>query len=794
MQKALLLAEKPSVQREVAKAYANHSSEFPFQLDCLALRGHLVRLKEPDEIDDNLKRWSFDTLPFNPDNYKGFETVPIEDADSKRRFNAVKQAVNSGDYDFIIHAGDADQEGELLVRLVLNKINNKLPVKRFWFNASTESEYVKGLKNLRDDSEPMFENLYHAALVRMQADYLLGMNGSRAASIKYNLTGASVGRAISAILNMIVTREEEIQNFKPRTEYGVSVTYGPTPFDGKLYETVTDTDEKGNAVSKEELVYFPDKEDADNIIKQLPDTATVTKIIKKKRTIKSPKLYNLGDLQVDAAKKYGYPSDMTLSIVQSLYDNKYMTYPRSDCNYISPEVNLKTLLGVARIIPGGNVVDTINDADITRVHADKTYINHEECAKHGHTAILITDVAPDFSSLSQEQQNIYTLVAMRFISAFLPPMIQSDSIIYTESGKYKFRSSGKVVIEPGFTKFLGMNFKDTALPDIAEGSVINISSKQISEKTSTCPKRFTESTIVIALNKPAPFLKDKKFKELKDKLHIGTSATQAGLIKKLKDKQYVEVKNKTYYPTETGMALARALRVTDIVDVDTTALWEVNLDKIKHGELSYLDFKKDILKATDKLVDDIKSSTAASIGSSSSSFSIEAVGTCPHCGGKIKESKSGFFCENYPDDKGSCKFKMFKDNKIFKLTRADAEKLCKGEHIKKNIKYNDKEWLQELYYDIEQHKVSFFKQDAVKISAKCPVCGRELVNSPYSLDCSCGFKLSRKIAEYTLNEKDIQDLLKNGRTKQITKFYSKKKKKYFSACLVVNGKDIKFEY
>ena len=202
MQKALLLAEKPSVQREVAKAYANHSSEFPFQLDCLALRGHLVRLKEPDEIDDNLKRWSFDTLPFNPDNYKGFETVPIEDSDSKRRFNTVKQAVNSGDYDFIIHAGDADQEGELLVRLVLNKINNKLPVKRFWFNASTESEYVKGLKNLRDDSEPMFENLYHAALVRMQADYLLGMNGSRAASVKYNLTGASVGRAISAILNM----------------------------------------------------------------------------------------------------------------------------------------------------------------------------------------------------------------------------------------------------------------------------------------------------------------------------------------------------------------------------------------------------------------------------------------------------------------------------------------------------------------------------------------------------------------------------------------------------------------
>ena len=242
------------------------------------------------------------------------------------------------------------------------------------------------------------------------------------------------------------------------------------------------------------------------------------------------------------------------------------------------------------------------------------------------------------------------------------------------------------------------------------------------------------------------------------------------------------------------MALARALRVSDIVDVDTTALWEVNLDKIKHGELSYLDFKKDILKATEKLVDDIKNSTAASIGSSNGSFNSEPVGTCPHCSGKIKESKSGFYCENYPEDKGSCKFTMFKDNRIFKLTREDAEKLCKGEHIKKNVKYNGKEWLQELYYDVEQHKVSFFKPEVVQISAKCPICGKELTNTSYSLICECGFKLNRKIAEYKLSEKDINELLTKGKTRQITKFYSTKKKKYFSAYLVVKDKEIKLVY
>ena len=200
------------------------------------------------------------------------------------------------------------------------------------------------------------------------------------------------------------------------------------------------------------------------------------------------------------------------------------------------------------------------------------------------------------------------------------------------------------------------------------------------------------------------------------------------------------------------------------------------------------------VKQTEKLVDDIKNSTAASIGSSNGSFNSEPVGTCPHCSGKIKESKSGFYCENYPEDKGSCKFTMFKDNRIFKLTREDAEKLCKGEHIKKNVKYNGKEWLQELYYDVEQHKVSFFKPEVVQISAKCPICGKELTNTSYSLICECGFKLNRKIAEYKLSEKDINELLTKGKTRQITKFYSTKKKKYFSAYLVVKDKEIKLVF
>lgn len=790
MQRALLIAEKPSVKNNVEKAYQAHASEFPFQLDCLAMSGHLVRQKEPKEIDEKMSKWSFDNLPFNPDNYNGFELVPISNPNSKKKYDAIKQALASGKYDFIIHAGDPDQEGELLVRLLLSKLKNKLPVKRFWNNASTEKEYIEGLKNLKDDDhDPMLVNLYHAGLMRMQADYLLGMNGSIAAGVQFGLVGASVGRAVSAILNMIVTREEEILNFVPKTEYGVSVTYGPVQFEGKYYHTVHDVDDNGKEVIREEYVYFADEKDAKDIAAHIGTDATIRKVISQKKSIKAPKLYSLGDLQVDAAGKYGYASDETLAIVQSLYDNQYLTYPRTDCNHISADVNLKPLLKTAEIIQGGNIVSTITDADIARVHNDKTYVNSEECAKHGHTAILITENKPDLSTLTQEQVNIYTLVAKRFISVFLPPMIQVNSTIYATSGEYGFKSVGKRILSKGFAEFIGYNGKDSILPDVKEGDTVSIVSKQTTQKTSVCPKRFTKATIVTALNNPAPFLKNKKYKELKDRLRIGTPATQSELVNKLITKQYIEVRKNTYYPTELGMSFARALRVSDIVDVDTTAMWEVKLGDIRHGQMNYLDFKKEILTAVDKMIADIKGNLSVSLGKGGSGSQVIAI--CPHCGGKIHEGQKSFFCENY---KGGCKFTMFKDSKIFKLSASDAEKLCKGEHVTKDIDYNGKKWRQELYYDTEKAKVEFYRPQTEEVNAMCPVCSKPLNNTAYKLECDCGFSLSRKIAEYTLTKDDINDLLSKGRTKKITKFYSQKKKKNFSAFLVLKDGEVKFEF
>lgn len=777
--KALLIAEKNSVRKNIEQAYMHNREKIPYELDCFEMHGHLMRLKLPNEIDTSMAKWDVNTLPFNPKDYNGYEYTVI--AETQNLYDRIKDAYDTGDYDFIIHAGDSDMEGELLVRLLLNSLDISIPVKRFWVNASTENEYLNGLLNLRDDdNDPLLINLYHAGLMRQHADYLLGMNGSVAAGCTFNLKGASVGRTVSAVLNMIVTREEEIKNFVSKTEYGVAVTYGPHPFVGNYFDYVK-SEKDGKEVIKEEYVFFKTPQEAKELISKLPETATVRKVEKKKKVTKAPKLYNLGDIQVDAAAKFSYDADETLNIIQSLYDKKYLTYPRTDCNYISPELNLKRLLDVASVIPGGEIVDTITNARINEIHSDKTYINKEECGKHGHTALMVTDIKPNFNSFTEEEKNIYNLVAQRFISIFLQPLIQELATIYTKAENYNFKSTGKIIVDKGFTDFIHAKFKDIPLPDVKENDVLTIKG-QVTKREATPPKRFSKSTLVIALNKPAPFLKNQEYKTLKDRLHIGTSSTQGSLIKKLKDKHYVEVKNDIFYPTQLGMQFAKALRCSDIVDVDTTAIWELKLDDIKHGIMDYKEFEKEIEAANIKMINDIKNSPLKITA-------VPQVGakvcSCPLCKGNVIEGNKGYFCENYPEDKGACKFRLPKEfPKIkLKITLDDLKNLCSGKKISKTLTKNNSSWKQDLIYDVESSELKFI--DADYLGYNCPICGKELNNDKYALSCSCGFTITKSLPKHVFTKNELETLLEGKKTKPI-KLYSTKKNKYYTAELVLD--------
>ena len=299
-----------------------------------AQAGHLVRLLLPSELDEEQKRWSWDNLPFYPEEHGGWKYRIIEGKTSL--FNDIKKEINSGNYDFIIHAGDPDQEGQLLVQLVLDQCKNKLPVKRFWSNDLTPKAIEKALKNLKDnDNDPFLINLYKAGQMRQKTDYLYGMNFSQAISLKTNQT-MSIGRVKAPTTKIIVDRENEIANFKPVTTYEVSAAF-TEGYEGVLF------DDEGN-------VAFEDKNGAMAEIRNLGRIGEVVSVESKEEKTNPPAYFKLSTLQIAAGKAFGYNADKVLALVQSLYEKKVMSYPRTSCEFLSSATDFRALLNSASLI------------------------------------------------------------------------------------------------------------------------------------------------------------------------------------------------------------------------------------------------------------------------------------------------------------------------------------------------------------------------------------------------------------------------------------------------------------
>ena len=361
MKKGLFISEKPSVKELVKKIFTMHRSEFSFDLDFATQSGHLVTLMKPDEIDEKLKVWSWDTLPILAEEHGGYKYKVIPS--SKENYYNIKNMLSTGIYDFVVHAGDSDQEGELLVRLVLNSLNCRLPVMRYWENGQTEKSVLNSLHNMRPDSDPMFTNFYRAALIRQHSDYDLGINGSRALGLKMNVKGMAVGRVKAAILSMVVKRDNDIANFIPHTSYQVVTTYNKG-FSGTLFEKIKSAaspDKK--AEIKEEIVRFDTKEEALAVINKLSDRAVVKEHTIKEGRQYAPQLYHLATLQVDANRLYSISPDKTLEIAQSLYEKHILSYPRTDCPYLAEDMDFRKMLSRVKCVPSlSGYVDKIPDS------------------------------------------------------------------------------------------------------------------------------------------------------------------------------------------------------------------------------------------------------------------------------------------------------------------------------------------------------------------------------------------------------------------------------------------------
>lgn len=804
MMRALLIAEKPSLKRTIEAVYNKHRSEIPYEIKFMEQRGHLITLKTPDEMDETLKTWSWDNLPIHPEEHGGWQYKIIQDKKvgtfltAKERYIAIKKELDSGNYDFVINAGDPDQEGELLIRIVLASMRNKLPVKRYWSNATTEIKVLEALKNLRDDDhEAMLTNLLLAAYGRQHSDYRFGMNLSRAASLKMG-SRVACGRVKTPILSIVCRREKEIANFKPSTSYGVKAEY-EEGFNGQLFdnslisemmseESTEKTDENAN------LIWFDSESEAKQLISKLSSTAKVVKSESKRVESYAPKLFKLATIQI-AAGRLGYTAAQTLSIIQKLYDSGYLTYPRTGCEYISSSENLSAMLESASCVPELEpYIKSIDPSVIKKVRGTKKWVNDKMLQESGHSALVPTTSAPDFSALSNEEKNIYTLICRQFVAIFLPPLIQDKTLLITDINGYTFKSTGKALVDAGYTKIFDTKFSDMVIPVHKENDVLDIKDFDTVSKTTTCPKRFTDAELIKVCEAPHKFLHDTSLKSLGKHLKIGTDATRASIIEELivRDKYLQRSKEKkTVYivPTKIGMTIYENLKDCDICKVDLTGKWELQLDKVRKGELELSELESDMKQHIERLIKDIKDASMTAI-----KVERAVVTQCPSCGKEIISGPKGFYCSGY---KEGCKIGTYKAICDSIITDAEFSKLVTGQTIRKVIKKGTYKWEQQLSYNAQTQKIEFIQTEDSESSYLCPKCGTPLKENDKVARCSdeCGFVFWKTVCGKILTKEQISKFFSTGSTGLISGLKSKAGKS-FKADIVLkydkSGTEFKF--
>ena len=594
MGKTLVLAQKPSVGRDLAKVLKCSNNKGSYiegnkYVVTWAL-GHLVGLMDPEGYGDVYKTWRMETLPMLPKYMK----LTILKKTSKQ-FAAVKKQLLRNDVSEIVIATDAGREGELVARWIIEKAGVKKPLKRLWISSQTNKAILDGFKNLKDAKQ--YDNLYRAAVCRAEADWLVGLNVTRALTCKYNAQ-LSAGRVQSPTLAMIVNRENEIKNFKPEDYYTISAKAK-----GVSFSWISST---GNTSTFKE-------ETAESIVNKCKGRNG--KIVEVKNTDKkkyAPNLYDLTELQRDANKLWGYSAKETLNIMQRLYENhKLLTYPRTDSRFITTDV-VATIPERLRAVAFGEYRVAAESILKTTIKGNKNFVDNSKVSDHH--AIIPTEEKGSLANLNNDEKHIYDLVVKRFLSVLLPPYEYEQTIVTMEVEGEKFTAKGNVTKKKGWKQvYEKSSMKDEdvqELPVFNKGDIVQSVSVEKNKKQTTPPARFNEATLLSAMENPQKYVSVGKdaAKTLGETGGLGTVATRADIIEKLFNSFVIEKKGKDIYPTSKGAQLIE-LVPQDLKSPLLTAKWESELDSIAKGKANNKKFVDDMKVYATKLVKDVKNGT-----------------------------------------------------------------------------------------------------------------------------------------------------------------------------------------
>ena len=601
MAKTLVLTEKPSVAKDIARVLSckrsgNGCIVGEKYIVTWAL-GHLVTLADPEAYDDKYKNWRMEDLPMLPGRMK---LVVI--GQTSKQFKAVSSLLSSAEVSDIVIATDAGREGELVARWIIQKANCRKPMRRLWISSQTDKAIKEGFASLKPSSQ--YDNLYRSAQCRAEADWLVGLNVTRALTCKHNAQ-LSAGRVQTPTLAMIVRREEDILRFRPKDYFTVKADFGEYT---ALYK-----DGKGQA-------RFADAAAAKEVADSVRGKRGVLSEVKKVYRFKAPPAaYDLTELQRDANKKYGYSAKQTLSLMQSLYEtHKLLTYPRTDSRYITKDV-AATLPERLRAIAIGPYKDSANAVLHSKPIQTKYIVNDAKVTDHH--AIIPTEQYVDLNKLSREERHIYDLVVRRFIAVLSAPFEYDEVQVKITVGKYNFYTKGQSVKSAGWKALYDSSLADDdddaepdlaaqRLPALSQGAAAAVKEVRVCAGKTSPPARYTEATLLTAMENPASQVEDGRLRDaLKTAGGLGTPATRADIIEKLFNSFYIERRGREIFPTSKGRQLI-GIVPPDLKSAELTAKWEQQLSLIAEGKANDRKFIEEMRGYASSLVQAVKSSTA----------------------------------------------------------------------------------------------------------------------------------------------------------------------------------------
>ena len=857
MAKSLIITEKPSVAQEFARilGVSGRNDGYIENSDYVITWcvGHLVEMVYPEVYDEKYKKWKLEDLPFLPKEYK-YDVIPAV----SKQYDVVHKMLHREDIDTVYWAGDAGKEGQTIEENIrmYGGVREGMKELRVWIDSQTEEEIKRGIREAKPMSD--YANLGKSGIMRTIEDYAMGINFSRAMSVKYgnllndaagtrSYTAIAVGRVMTCVLGMVVIREREIRNFVETPFYRVVGSFTDANIEAE-WKAV-----EGSKYFESPLLYkengFKKQESAENLIAELSGkTAVVESIERGTSRKKAPLLFNLAELQAECSKRFKISPDETLQVAQDLYEKKLTTYPRTDARVLSTAVAKEIGKNISRLKdyePVQGYVERIMKEGLHYNIAKTQYTDDSKITDH--YAIIPTGQLTELRSLNELQRSVYDLIVRRFLSIFYPAAEYQTVKLVVAVGEEKLFAGAKALKAPGFLEIAGRKQEEekegskdeneeTDSPGLLEladqltkGQELSVNGYSLKEGSTKPPKRYTSGSMVLAMENAGQLIEDEELRAQIKGSGIGTSATRAEIIKKLVRIGYLHLNKKSQIlsPEVLGEMVYEVVNMTvpALLNPKMTASWEKGLDGITRGTVIMEDYREKledfIRKETLNMVErNLTSRLVAQIqpltgkGARGIAAKKKLGIACPVCGGELETTPFGYGCGNYKKDGTGCKFSVgtiagrdLSEEEFKDLITKGRTDVLEGFVAKSKKKFpaslvleKDEEGRVNIAFDFSANEPQIVE------GIKCPSCGGDIVATAYGFRCihfdrekedGCDFSVG-KIAEKSLNVSQLTELITNGRTETIRGFKSKTGKK-FDACLCMekdeNGKIvIKFDF